>query len=476
MSDLESRLRHAMTEATAELRIAPDLADRVVRRTCRRKTARAKTAAAAAVAVVLAAVPAYHVIQERRHVVSVTVAENVDGVEVRDLPDGFGRAETFEVTDHGLRGKAARWSRGDRTIQVTVYRPGDPAGSYLELQQRGFLRDGTLWLRRGSGGGLISPRHDDLIWFEQDDLVVRVTTSTSAKKYLEPVAMSLHVPWDPVLDTMRVSYMPERFRLVSSEPQGILDGLGRWWRSTDRTASTAVEVVRGDRAKNLSKLRWVSWPTAEELIDVRTTAVGRSRALEGRVASKGGRIDKGRMLMWLVQPGLGVRIWAMGATDDEVRRVAEGIEPAPPPAGPSVDGVEVPPALQSVPEAGKDRAFGWNWTTATTYWGHPPGKGWYIAVSVHRGGLVGTDLWRKDTFHTTPRTSTFGGVRGLMTASTETVRVGGRPRLMRIRSFAWEPRTGLAVVVTTAEDTMSSTAHPDLDLDRLVGSIRARQP
>ncbi|MFF3664075.1 hypothetical protein [Microtetraspora malaysiensis] len=462
-----------MTEATAELRIAPDLADRVVRRTRRRKTARTATTAVAVVAVVLAAVPAYHVIQERRHVVSVTAAENVDGVEVRDLPDGFGRPATFEVNDHGLRGKAARWSQGDRTIQVTVYRPKDLAGGYLDLQQRGFLPGGTLWRHRG--GGLMSTGRDDLIWWERDGLVLRVTASGSAKEYLEPVAMALHVPWDPALDTMRVTHMPARFRLVSGEPREILDGLGRWW-SDDQNASMAVEVVRGDRAKDLSALRRVSWPTNEEFLDARTTTVGRARALEGRVASKGGKIDKGRMLMWLIEPGLGVRIWAMGTTEDEMRRVAEGIEPAPPPAGPSVDGVEVPPALRSVPEAARDRTLGWNWTTTTTYWGHPPGKGWYVALSVHRGGLVGTDLWRKDAFRTTPETATVGGVRGLRADSTKTVRVGGRPRLMWTRSFAWEPRTGLAVVVTTAEDTMSSTAHPDLDLDRLVRSLSARQP
>ncbi|WP_433222545.1 hypothetical protein [Microtetraspora malaysiensis] len=463
-----------MTEATAELRIAPDLADRVVRRTSRRTTARVTTTAATVVAVVLAAVPAYHVIREQRHVVSVTAAENVDGVEVRDLPDGFGRPATFEVNDHGLRGKAARWSQGDRAIQVTVYRSEDRAGDYLGLQQRGFLPGGTLWQHRG--GGLMSAGRDDLIWWEQDGLVLRVTTSASAKEYLEPVAMSLYVPWDPVLDTMRVTYMPAHFRLATSEPCVILDGLGRWWQRTDRNASMAVEVVRGDRAKDLSALRGVSWPTAEELLDARTTTVGRARALEGRVASKGGKIDKGRMLMWLIEPGLGVRIWALGATEDEMRQVAEGIEPAPPPAGPSVDGVEVPPALRSVPEAARDRALGWSWTTTTTYWGHPPGKGWYVALSVHRGGLVGTDLWRKDAFRMTPETATVSGVRGLRADSTKTVRVGGRPRLMWTRSFAWEPRTGLAVVVTTAEDTMSSTAHPDLDLDRLVRSLSARQP
>ncbi|MEV0967102.1 hypothetical protein [Microtetraspora glauca] len=470
MSDLESELRNAMAEATATLRIAPDLADRVVLRTRRGNAARFRLVATV-VALVLATIPVYAVIREQRQSTAPTVAETVDGVEVRGLPEGLGRPETFELNDHGLRGKAARWSQGDRTVQVTVYRSEEHAGDYLGLQQRGFLPDGTLWRHRG--GGLMSAGRDDLIWWEQDGLVLRVTTSASTKEYLEPVAMSLRVPWDPALDTMRVTYMPERFDRVSGEPREILDGLGRWW-SDDQNASVAVEVVRGDRAKNLSALRRVSWPTNEEFLDVRTTTVGRSRALEGRVVGNSGRLDKGRMLMWLIEPGLGARIWAMGATEDEMRRVAEGIEPAPPVDGPSVDGVEAPPALRSLAEAAEVRTLGWNWTTTTRYWGHPPGKGWYVAVSVHRGGLVGAEQWRKDVFRTKPEAATVGGVRGLLTTSTETVRAGGRPRLMRTRSFAWEPATGLAVVVTSVTDPASSTAHPNLDLDQLVRGVRVQ--
>jgi hypothetical protein len=69
-----------------------------------------------------------------------------------------------------------------------------------------------------------------------------------------------------------------------------------------------VEVVRGLRARNLQSLRTVTWPTNEQLFDVHETAVRGIRAFEGRVLSVDRSMDKGRMLLWVIRPGLGVRI------------------------------------------------------------------------------------------------------------------------------------------------------------------------
>ncbi|GAA4559531.1 hypothetical protein [Planotetraspora kaengkrachanensis] len=256
--------------------------------------------------------------------------DRVDGVEVRGLPTGFGAPVAFDVIDHELTGKAVRWSQGDRSIQVTVYRPGEPVPDRTALGALLAIPEGNTWLRRGSG--MMSAGHDDLVWVEHEHLVLRVTTSASAGKYLEQIALALRVPWDHDLAGVRLGYMPDDLRDASGEVHGVNDGQGRWFNRNDG-GSLSVEVVRGPRAQNLQSLRQVSWPTDEHLFDVHETAVRGVPALEGRVMRADRSMDKGRMLLWVIRPGLGVRIWATPDLTKPMMAIARGVTPVPPVKG-----------------------------------------------------------------------------------------------------------------------------------------------
>ncbi|MCT9934988.1 hypothetical protein N5079_32770 [Planotetraspora sp. A-T 1434] len=342
MSDLETELRRAMSEETDGLRAAPDLVDRVVRLSRRRRSTRVSLAAAV-VAVILGAgaVPAYRAIQERRQVVSATVGAVVDGIEVRDLPSGLGEPENLDVVDGRLRGKAIRWARGDSSIKVTVYRPDQSPADWTELQAWGYLKEGRLWLRRGSSG-LMSPRHDDLMWIEYDGLILRVTTSGPAGADLERVAMGLRVPWDPEFDGMRVTYIPDGLRDASGKTELGPDGLSRVWTG-EGGRRVRVEFVHELRAKNFTTLRQVSWPAKDMALDLRPASVRGLPAYEGKIVADDPNRDEGRVLMWLIRPGLGVRIWASTPLAGEMTRIAEGIRPVPQRYSQSVDGVEFTP-------------------------------------------------------------------------------------------------------------------------------------
>ncbi|GAA0421963.1 hypothetical protein Acor_52010 [Acrocarpospora corrugata] len=468
MSELEVELRRAMAEETAELRISPDLVDRVVRGSQWRRRARAKLVAAAlALFVAAGAGPAYLVATRGDDVVVEDVHAEINGVEIRYLPEGLGRPERAESTLGGLPGAALRWSDGDRWAEISVYRTGRRMQDGLDL-----LALNAMTESRTSADAVISTDGTDRMWVPQAGMLLRVTTSPSIKDELDRIASGMRVWWKGDIGDVRVTYMPDGWR-SPDEIVPVNDGLARRW-TFDGAGEVTVEVVYGLRAKDLKSLQEVSWPTNEQLVDLRRASVRGAEAVEGRVVGAERGPDKGRMRLWVVRPGLGVRIWASGSTSADLPRISEGIETIATTFSDSVDGMPLPALPLELRIGEETQELGQDWRGSTRYWGSRPGQGAHVAMSVYRGQAIRSEPWLRDIPAAEKEPAAVGGVAGTLLTWSETRRVNGGPRLLMGRRFVWTTETGLAIVITTVVDSLSSTAYASTDLDSVVRSVHER--
>ncbi|MEV4248750.1 hypothetical protein AB0J63_35710 [Streptosporangium canum] len=168
----------------------------------RRSVARPKLVATiAAVLVAVAAGSAYVVASQPAQIAAGTPAAGtpalkVDGVEVRYLPDGLSQPEAVPATAADLSGKALRW-RGDggRMVQVSVYHPQRKMSDALDILALNIMRNPVE--PKKATDPVVSEDRTDMMWVADHGVVLRVTTSESAKDALDAVARGLHVSQAP---------------------------------------------------------------------------------------------------------------------------------------------------------------------------------------------------------------------------------------------------------------------------------------
>jgi len=472
MSRLENELRTAMAEGTATLRAAPDLVDQVVRLSRRRKARRLKlVAAAAAVVVAAGAVPAFVTLSRSDRSVSDRVVAEVDGVEVHYLPADMGEPERLSLKerDHGgtirLRGEGLMWSEGNRFVQVSVYRPKDKITDVMDIWSLNVLPDVDESTSRQ--GYASTTDHTDRIWVAQPGVLLRVITSVSMKGEMDRIAKGLRVSRsspstrpaaapsrradDPrSFGGVRLGHLPDGFTAEQGDASMITDGIGRWFNRGG--GSLSVEVVRGDTAHDLDGLREVTvWPTDERLVKVRETEVREiamrgTHALDGRVLSAKGFGDKGRMLLWVIRPGLGVRIWASPDLVDTMPEIARGIAPIAPLKGNAVDEVRVPYVPEGFRPGTARSATGPDWVMTARRWRSPDDPARQVSVEVYHGAAVEYRDWAGGTAGVDAEPDVIGGVAGMVRRSA------------REQRFAWREDTGLGVAVTVAADSQPELA------------------
>jgi hypothetical protein len=159
----------------------------------------------------------------------------------------------------------------------------------------------------------------------------------------------------------------------------------------------------------------------------------------------------GRVLLWLVKPGIGVRVRAEHLPESELNRIAEGIQATPDRQGQWVDGIGIslddpnlrPGSVRTTLEPG--------WRNATRRWTGRNGED-TVTVSVQRGTRVSSQDWWDDLSSGEFKPTTIAGLRGNL------LDPEGSPTT---RTFVWMPEFGLAVVVTA----------PAADLRRIVRGI-----
>ncbi|MDP9847736.1 hypothetical protein J2853_006947 [Streptosporangium lutulentum] len=122
-----------------------------------------------------------------------TPAPKVDGVEVRYLPDGLGQPKAVPATAADLHGKALRWrdSEGGRMVQVSVYRPQQKISDALDILALNVMQQPVE--PRKATDPVVSEDRTDMMWVADHGLVLRVTTSESAKGALDAIVQGLHV-------------------------------------------------------------------------------------------------------------------------------------------------------------------------------------------------------------------------------------------------------------------------------------------
>ncbi|GIH23917.1 hypothetical protein Aph01nite_22270 [Acrocarpospora phusangensis] len=272
-----------------------------------------------------------------------------------------------------------------------------------------------------------------------------------------------------------MTYLPDGWR-NSGEIVLFNDGIARTW-SHGQAAWVTVEAVYGLRANDLKSLQRISFPTDEQLEDARRTSVNGSPAVEGRVVGTSRGLDKGRMRLWVIRPGLGIRIWASSDFTDDLRRLSESIELISNTLAEPVDGMRAPQGLGK----GNERVeFGEGWQRTTRYWGEATGQSPHVAMTVYRGQAVdagdwqqtGREPWSTDTPTATQERAVVEGVSGFMRTWTDTGRVNGEPRPLQGRRFIWTVETGLAIAITTVVDPTSSTMYASSELEVLVRSVK----
>ncbi|GII57781.1 hypothetical protein Pth03_61700 [Planotetraspora thailandica] len=478
MSRLENELRTAMAQETATLRAAPDLADRVVRRSRRRRARRMKlVAAAAAVVVAAGAVPAFVKLSRPDQTVSDRALAEVDGVEVHYLPPDLGKPERLTLKERDnqdtirLWGQGLRWSAGDRFVQVSVYRPKNTITDVMDIWGLNILRD--VDESTANQGFASTTDHTDRIWVAQPGVVLRVITSVSLKGDLDRIAKGLRVSRaapntqptaaqpsradDPLsFAGVRLGRLPDGFTTEQGDAYMITDGIGRWFNRGG--GSLSVEVVWGDGAHDLDSLREATvWPNDERLVkvresEVREIAMRGTHALEGTALSASRHGGKGRMLLWVIRPGLGVRIWASPDLVGTMPEIARGITPIPPLKGDAVAEVRVPYVPEGLRPDKTRSATGPDWVMTARRWRSPADPARQVSVEVYHGGAVEERDWAGRTAGVDAEPDVIGGVEGMVWRS------------KREQRFAWRDASGLGVAVGAGSRT---------ELAKVVEGIRA---
>ncbi|MEU0565249.1 hypothetical protein ABZ297_07660 [Nonomuraea sp. NPDC005983] len=426
-----------MSEETRSLRAAPDLAARVTARTTRRtRQRRLVVVAVAAVLVALGGVPAYLAASEPDQVAS--SLETLDGVRIGYLPEGMGRPQRLRVREGGLRGTALRWQDGPRFVQVSAYRAGTAVNDSMDILALNIVDSPVE--PRTLDAPVLSGDGTSLYWVADSGLILKVAVSPDLKQERDRIAGGLRVVASPFFAGMLVAYLPHDL-----EAAGVIDQrdgiLSRSWQG-ESGQRVEVEVVYGRTAATLDRLRAAGSPDRPPRT-VRRTSVQGSPAYEG-VTGQGDR-----MMLWLVKPGIGVRVSAGSLPDGELARIVDGIRPRPERQGESVDGIGISFPRPALKRDLAEITMGPGWRATTQRWNEGA-----VAVSVQRGGAVGSSLWWQGLSRTEPERATVAGVQGML------LNPGGSGRTRR---FAWTPEVGLGIVVTASVS----------DLDGIVRGVRA---
>ncbi|GII66676.1 hypothetical protein Skr01_67610 [Sphaerisporangium krabiense] len=446
MRGIEERLRQGMTEATRPVRGAPELAVRVTARVAlrrrRRRLAASVTAAAAAVLVVVGVMSSHIVTRPD----PVATSPELDGVRIGYIPEGLGaprRLRAQEKDRNGairLRGEALRWQAGRDFVQVTVYRTHGAVRDALDI-----LAMNVLYLPvepRYSSDPVVSGDGTSSMWVADYGLVLKVAVSVTLKGERDRIADALRlVGWNPAFAGIRVSYMPAGMWVSGTGADS--DVLSRFWRD-GAGRRVSIDVVYGRGAATLEKLRAAGQPP-EVLTDVRPASV------RGRPAYAATTGQGGPALLWLVKPGIGVRIRGDHLPEGDLVRIAEGIQSPPESQGESVDGIAISLAGLDLRPGPVETAVAARWRSTTRRWTGADGKD-AVTVSIQRGAGLLSSVWWESVSRGEPKPATVAGVQGhLLDTGISTTS----------RKFTWTPVSGLAIVVTA----------PAPDLRRIVKGV-----
>jgi hypothetical protein len=441
-----------MTEATRPVRGAPELAVRVTARVALRRRRRrlvASIAAAAAVVLVTIGVVSPYIVTRPD---PVAAPPELEGVRIGYIPEGLGvpqrlREQEEDVGgDIRLHGKALRWQAGGDFVQVSAYRVD------------GVMRDAMDILAMNVVDSPVEPRSIDdpvlsgdgtsAMWVADHRLVLEVKVSAGLKGERDRIVDGLRVTgWSPAFAGLRVTYMPAGM-WVSGTAGANLYALTRLWQG-ESGRHVSMEVVYGRAAATLEKLR-AAGPPQEVLTDVRPASV------HGQPAYAGATGQAGRVLLWLVKPGIGVRVRGDHLPEGDLVRIAEGIQSPSGGPGESVDGIAISLAGPDLRPGPVGTAMTPRWRSTTRRWIGPDGED-AVTVSIQRGAAVPSATWWSSVSRGEPKPATISGVQGML------LDTGASPSS---RKFAWTPESGLAIVVTAPAD----------DLRRIVKDIAAGIP
>ncbi|MFD1537261.1 hypothetical protein [Nonomuraea guangzhouensis] len=450
MRGIEERLRQGMADAARPVRGAPELAVRVRARVAvRRRRRRWAAGAAAVVAVVLVAIGVVSPrILDRPD--PVAALPEVGGVRVGYVPDGLGVPQRLreQEEDAGggirLRGEALRWQAGGDFLQVSAYRADGVMRDAMDIMAMNVVDSPVE--PRSIDDPVLSGDGTSAMWVADHGLVLEVTVSAALKKERDRIVAGLRVTgWSPAFAGLRVMYMPAGM-WVSGTAGANPEALTRLWQG-ESGRHVSIEVVYGRAAATLERLRAAGAPQ-EVLTGVRPASV------HGRPAYAGATGQAGGVLLWLVKPGIGVRVRADHLPEGDLVRIAEGIQSPPGGQDGSVDGIAASFAGPDLRPGSVETALTARWRSSTRRWSGPDGED-TVTVSVQRGAAVPSATWWSSVSRGEPKSATVGGVQGmLLDAGASTPG----------RRFAWTPEFGLAIVVTA----------PAGDLGRMVKGIAAR--
>ncbi|MGW2162230.1 hypothetical protein [Nonomuraea sp. NPDC001699] len=448
MRGIEERLRQGMTDATRPVRGAPELAVRVTARVAlrrRRRRLAASIAAAAAVLVAIGVVSPYIVTRPD----PVATSPELEGVRIGYIPEGLGAPQRLRAQEKDvegeirLRGEALRWQAGGDFAQVSAYRTDGVVRDAMDILALNMVDSPVE--PRSVDGPVLSGDGTSAMWVADHRLVLKVAVSEALKGERDRIIDGLRVTgWNPAFAGLRVTYMPAGMWAVGRAGTD-LEALARLWQG-ESGRRVSVEVVYGRAAATLAKLR-AAEPPKEPLTDIRPASV------HGQPAYAGATGQSGRVLLWLVKPGIGVRVRGDHLPEGDLVRIAEGIQSPPQGQGESVDSIAISfndPNLRSGPV---ETVMAPRWRSTTRRWIGPDGED-TVTVSIQRGAAVPSATWWSSVSRGEPESATIAGVQGELLdtgASTPT------------RKFAWTPEFGLAIVVTA----------PARDLRRIVKGIAA---
>ncbi|MFF4775380.1 hypothetical protein ACFY05_21230 [Microtetraspora fusca] len=408
----------------------------------RRRLAASVAAAAAAVLVVIGVMSSYIVTRPD----PVATSPELDGVRIGYVPEGLGapqRLRTQEKDINGgirLRGEALRWQAGSDFVQVSAYRTDGTVLDAMDILAMNVV-DSPVEPRSG-GDPVLSGDGTSAMWVADYRLVLKVTVSATLKGERDRIADALRVVgWSPAFAGLRVTYLPAGMWVSGAGANP--DALTRLWQG-ESGRRVSIEVVYGRAAATLEKLRAAGQPP-EVLTDVRPASV------HGQPAYAAAAGQGGRVLLWLVKPGIGVRVREDHLPEGDLVRIAEGIQSPPESQGESLDGIAISLAGLDLRPGPVETAIAARWRSTTRRWIGPDGED-TVTVSIQRGAALPSSTWWRSVSRGEPKPATIAGVQGhLLDTGASTTS----------RKFTWTPESGLAIVVTA----------PAHDLRRIVKGI-----
>jgi hypothetical protein len=410
---LENELREAMVAETASLRVAPDLVERVVRGSRRRRSARVVTGlVAAAVAVIagLVAASGHFGETDRVAVGPPSALAAVDGVEVRYVPDGLGEPRLEDVPNDRLKENRATWGEGHNLVRVTVYREKESQYGLInpdDPQKAGLPGGQPVTVRGRTGARLTSGGDSELIWIEKSSVALRVTVGAKYRDKLSRIAQTLWGadPTGPVggaFEGVRVPYLPSGVFLEGVITSASTDWgyTSKLWRGDGRWVR--LMAVRGSEATTLPNLvKWAKGTPEPAESGNHVTIRGKDAHQVTATRASPAGAEQAPGLMWVEKPGLGYVLSASRNLDSSLMTIANAMVPVDAPAldGALVDGVALGHLPRGV-EAGSPAFTAQRgptftaykgWVTTTRRWSGGPAT--TLEVTVARGAVLHMKSW-----------------------------------------------------------------------------------